>query len=245
MEKKLLVSPIFKIKTEEIEIENEFELEYYSNEKGNWCKVVIPSPLKNAVSCKKMEKGSLYFGYDEAEELLRGYCSKCEKGDGLIIIRDEMIKLEKMEVKCTFLDVKIQEAIKFIMTQAGVETYELSEEEFGKKETVVIDRQNGIEALETLGKAFQAEKEFYFMKGVFFWGIEQDQKEIFELEENINILSFNRYGDGYEVETFGLPWIKRGDKIIIKHSARSGEFKVKKIIIKKNVKGFTRMHIFI
>lgn len=243
MEKKLLVSPSFKVKTEEIEIENEFELEYYSNEKGNWCKVVIPSPLKNAISCKEMEKGSLYFGYEE--ELLRGYCSKCEKGDGLIIIRDEMIKLEKTEVKCTFVDVEIQDAMKFILTQAGIESYKLSEEKLGKKETIVIDKQNGIEALQTIKKAFQTDQEFYFEKGIFIWGIERKQENIFELEENVNILSFNQNGEDFEVETLGIPWVKRGDLVEIKHSALSGEFKVKKIIIKKNVKGFTRMHIFI
>lgn len=245
MEKKLLVSPRFKIETEEIEIENEFELEYYSNEKGSWCKLMFLTPLKNAVSCKAMEKGSLYFEYDEMEELLRGYCSKCEKGEGLVIIRDEMLKLERIEVKCTFIDVEIQDAIKFILAQAGIENYELSEEKRGKKEIIVIDKQNGIEALQTIKKAFQTDQEFYFEKGIFIWGIERKQENIFELEENVNILSFNQNGEDFEVETLGIPWVKRGDLVEIKHSARSGEFKVKKIIIKKNVKGFTRMHIFI
>lgn len=245
MEKKLLVSPRFKVKTEEVEIENEFGLEYYSNEKGSWCKLMIPSPLKNAVSCKEMERGSLCFGYDEAEELLRGYCSKCEKGEGLVIIRDEMIKLEKIEVKCTFVDVEVQDAIKFILVQAGIENYKLSEEKLGKKGTVVINKQNGIEALLTIKKAFQTDKEFYFEKGIFIWGIERKQENIFELEENVNILSFNQNGEDFEVETLGIPWVERGDLVEIKHSALSGEFKVKKIIIKKNVKGFTRMHIFI
>ena len=212
---KKLISPEFKISTSKYEITSGMEVECFSSReaRSDWCRVELTTQLQNIVTYEDMEEVQVELGYEgDYDVLLPGYCRKTDNDYWKeIMIRDDMIKLERITIKQTFLDCTPQDVIKYILTQAGVSNYQLSEEEYGKKSTFLVNKQNGIKAI---------------------------------LEENENILSMKKYGDLWEIETLGVPWIHHSQEIEVSHSKYTGTVKVEKTIIRSDSKGYTRMYIY-
>lgn len=88
------------------------------------------------------------------------------------------------------------------------------------------------------------DNDFFFQNNIFYWGCRPEQKTVYILEESENILSLEKYGDLYEIETFGVPWIHHSQEIEISHSKYSGTVKVEKTITKSDSKGYTRMYLY-
>lgn len=53
-----------------------------------------------------------------------------------------------------------------------------------------------------------------------------------------------KYGDLWEIETLGVPWIHHSQEIEVSHSKYTGTVKVEKTIIRSDSKGYTRMYIY-
>lgn len=245
---KKLTSPEFRISTERYEITSGMEVECFSSResRSDWCRVELTSQLQGIISYEDMEKAIVELGYgDDYDTLLQGYCRKAE-GDCWkeIMIRDDMIKLERTEIKGTFTGCTPQDIIRYVLTQAGIEKYRLDDTEYGKKDTVIVNRKNGIKTIAQAGSTWGIDSDFFFQDGIFYWGCRPKQKEIYVLEEDENILSMKKYGEMYEAETIGIPWIHHSQEAEVRHSKYTGNVKIEKTIIKSDARGYTRMYIY-
>lgn len=246
---KKLISPEFKVNTEKYELTDGIEVEYQSSKeaRSDWCRIELSAKLKNYVSFENMEKVTVELGYEgDFDKLITGFCRKNE-GDksGEIIIRDSMIMLEKVDIKATFTDCTPQDIVKYVLMQAGIEAFKLNDTEYPKKPIFIVDKKNGIKAIENINKVWDIENDFFFRGEIFYWGLRPEQEVKYILEEDNNIMSFKKYGSQYVIETLGVPWIHQGDVIEIRHSKFTGEAKVAKVIIKRNESGYTGMSIFL
>ena len=152
---KRLISPEFRICTKKYEITSGMEVECFSSResRSDWCKVELTSQLQGIISYEDMEKATVELAYgDDYDILLQGYCRRTE-GDYWkeIMIRDAMIKVERTEIKGTFIDCTPQDIIRYVLTQAGIKEYRLNGTEYGKKDTFIVNKQNGIKAIAQVG----------------------------------------------------------------------------------------------
>lgn len=248
MEYKKLISPEFKINTAMYEITEGIEVECFSSReaRSDWCNIELTSQLQGIITYEDMEEASVELGYDDDyDTLLLGYCKKNE-GDYWkeILIRDAMIKIERTMVKGTFIECTPQDIIKYVLMQAGIADYILSDADYGKRETFIVNRQDGVKTIAQVNSTWGIDNDFFFQNNIFYWGCRPEQKTVYILEESENILSLEKYGDLYEIETFGVPWIHHSQEIEISHSKYSGTVKVEKTITKSDSKGYTRMYLY-
>ena len=248
MRYKELISPEFCISMEAYEITSGIEVEYFSSReaRADWCRIELTSQLQGTINYKDMERASVELGYgNDFDVLLDGYCRRTGSDYWKeIIIRDAMVKLERISIKGTFIDCTPQDIIRYVLVQGGIKDYRLDSSEYGKKDTFIAGRQNGIEAIEQAGTAWGINNDFFFRDGIFYWGCRPGQENVYIFEENKNILSLKKYGELYELETFGIPWIHHSQDVEILHSKYSGIVNVEKIIIKSDARGYTRMYIY-
>lgn len=245
---KKLLSPEFRVNTEKFELTSGMEIECFSSREAasDWCRIELASQLQRVITYEDMEEATVELGYeDDYDRLLSGYCRKTG-GDYWkeILIRDAMLKVERVRVKGTFTNCTPQDIIRYILVQAEIEDCRLSSQEYGEKDAVIMDWQNGVQAIAQVNRVWDLDNDFFFRDGVFYWGCKPEQETVYILEENENILSLNKYGDLYEIETLGVPWIHHSQEIEVEHSKYSGNVKVEKAIIKCDVRGFTRMYIY-
>lgn len=248
MQTKKLISPQFRVNTGQYEITGGMEVECFSSRqaRADWCRVSFAPAMQDTVSYADMEPAVLELGYeDDYDVLLYGYCRKTT-GDTWkeLLIRDAMIKLDRISVKASFTGCTPQDIIKYVLVQAGVEDYQLSDEVYAQKKLVVVDSCSGVKAIEQVNAAWGLDHDFFFRNGIFHWGCAPEQDSVYVLEEDINILSLNRYGELYEVETFGVPWIHHSQEIEVVHTNYTGTVKVEKTIIKSDESGYVRMYIY-
>lgn len=245
---KKLISPEFRINTEKFELESGIEVECFSSKeaRSDWCKVELTSQLNGIVTYDDMEEAVVELGYDDDfDTLLKGYCRKTDNDYWKeILIRDAMMKVERTFIKGAFVDCTPQDVIRYILTQAGIDEYKLSEKEYGKKERFLVNKLNGLKAITEINSSWGIDNDFFFRDGVFYWGCVPSQDVVYILEESENILSLKKYGEMYEIETIGVPWIHHSQEIEVVHSKYSGTAKVEKTIIKSDSSGFTRMYIY-
>lgn len=247
MKSKKLISPSFRINTENYEITGGIEVEYVSSRdaRSDWCHIDFATALQGKVDYGDMEQATVELGYeDDYDLLISGYCRKAA-GDYWkeLLIRDDMIKLERIAVKATFVDCTPQDIIRYVLAQAGITEYRLSDAEYGKKNVFIADKQNGIRIITQVNGTWGIECDFFFKDKVFYWGCTPPQDIMYILEED-NILSLKKYGRLYEIETFGVPWIHHSQEIEVSHAKYSGIVKVEKTIIKSDANGYTRMYIY-
>lgn len=244
---KKLVSPEFRINTEKYEITGGAQVECFSSReaRSDWCRIDFATAMHGRIAYEDMERATVELGYgDDYDMLLSGYCRKTA-GDYWkeLLIRDAMIKLERTTVKATFVKCSPQDIIKYVLAQAGVTDYRLSDAEYGVKETFVADRQDGVKTIAQTGSMWGIHCDFFFRDGVFYWGCSPLQDTVYVLEEQ-NILSLKKYGELYEIETFGVPWIHHSQTVEVSHAKYAGLAMVEKTIIRSDVNGYTRMFIY-
>jgi hypothetical protein len=248
MERKKLISPEFKVSTAKYEITSGMEVECFSSReaRSDWCRVELTSQLQGTVSYDDMEEATVELGYDgDYDTLLTGYCKRTDNDYWKeILIRDPMIKIERTVIKGTFVSCTPQDIIRYVLTQADITEYRLSDTAYGTKNAIIVNSQNGIRTITQVNNVWGLENDFFFQNGIFYWGCRPEQKTIYILEESENILSLKRYGSLYEIETLGVPWIHHSQEIEVSHSKYSGTVKVEKTITRSDENGYTRMFIY-
>lgn len=161
-----------------------------------------------------------------------------------IMIKDDMMKLDRVTIKASFVDCEPQDVIRYVLACAGIEDYVLSDEHYGKKDLFVIDRKSGINTIAEVNSSWGIKNPFFFQKKVFYWGTKEEQKEIYVLEEGETILSLNKYGDLWEAETIAIPWIHHSQEVEVQHSKYSGIVTVEKTIVRSDDTGAVHMYIY-
>lgn len=244
---KKLISPEFRVNLENYVITGGFQSECFSSRqaRSDWCRIDFASSMQEKISYRDMEPATVELGYgDDYGLLLSGYCRKAA-GDYWkeLFIRDAMVKLERILVKAAFVRCTPQDIVKYVLAQAGITDYRLSDAAYGVKETFIVDKQDGIKTIAQAGSIWGISCDFFFRDGVFYWGCTPPQDAVYVLEEE-NILSLQKYGGLYEIETFGVPWIHHSQTVEVSHPKYAGQVKVEKTIIKSDVNGYTRMYIY-
>ena len=158
--------------------------------------------------------------------------------------KDDMMKLDRVTIKASFVDCEPQDVIRYVLACAGIEDYVLSDEHYGKKDLFVIDRKSGINTIAEVNSSWGIKNPFFFQKKVFYWGTKEEQKEIYVLEEGETILSLNKYGDLWEAETIAIPWIHHSQEVEVQHSKYSGIVTVEKTIVRSDDTGAVHMYIY-
>jgi hypothetical protein len=248
MERKKLISPEFRVSTENYEITSGMEVECFSSReaRSDWCRVELTSQLQGTVSYDDMEEATVELGYDgDYDTLLTGFCKRAGNDYWKeILIRDAMIKIERTVIKGTFVSCTPQDIIRYVLTQADITEYRLSDTAYGTKNAIIVNSQNGIRTITQVNNVWGLDNDFFFQNGIFYWGCRPEQDTIYILEESENILSLKRYGSLYEIETLGVPWIHHSQEVEVSHSKYSGTVKVEKTITRSDENGYTRMFIY-
>lgn len=246
MNYKKLITPVFRVRIGEYEIQNGILVECFSSKKTctDWCRIELAEEIAAAIEFQDMAAATLEMGYDDDfDTLITGYVKK-NKNKNELFLKDDMIFLQEIGIKATFLNVTPQDIIRYILTSASIQNYKLSQMEYGKKNIFTVNQKNGIQAITEVGAAWGIENEFYFQDKIFYWGEKRKQEEIYTLEENETIMFLNQYGDMWEAETIAIPWIHHSDNIIVKHNKYMGEAEVKKTIVRNDHDGNIRMYIY-
>lgn len=212
----------------------------------DWCRVELSPELQGHLQFEDMDVARVELGYDgDYDSLINGYV-RCEKEDYWkeIMIKDDLMKLERVEIKTSFIDCEPQDVVRYVLACAGIENYVMCGNYFGKRERLVIDRRNGIQALAEVNSSWGISIPFYFLDKVFYWGAGREQDDIYILEEDETILSLNKYGSLWEAETIAIPWIHHSQKIMVSHSKYEGVVEVEKTIIRSDDTGAVHMYIY-
>lgn len=245
---KQLIAPEFKITIGDYELTEGMEVECFSSKQSHldWCKVELANILEGALSFQNMDPAKVELGYDnDYDTLIDGYVRN-ETPDFWkeIMIKDDLMKLERTMIRVTFMDAEPQDVIRYILACAGITEYVLSGESYGKKGTVTIRSMNGLEAIGEVNSLWELSNPYYFQNKVFYWGCCQDQEETYIIEESETILSLEKYGTLWQAEVIAIPWIHHSQKIEVRHSKYSGTVEVEQTIVKSDEYGAVHMFLF-
>lgn len=248
MKTKKLTTPKFRITVGKYQLSDGIEVECFSSNQSHmdWCRVELSTRLKDKIVLNDMDKAVVELGYgNDYDTLIEGFV-RCNKNDYWkeILIKDDMMKLEKVLIKASFVDCTPQDIIRYVMVCAGIENYVLSDKDFGKKETFVVDKRNGIKTIVEVNSSWGINESFFFQDKVFYWGTLKEQLERYVLEEGQTILSLNKYGDLWEAETIAIPWIHHSQTIEVRHKKYSGITKITKTIVRSDDTGSVHMFIY-
>lgn len=247
MGEKSLISPRFRVRVGQWELQNGMDIECFSSRESHmdWCKIKLATELFHKIDFKDMDVAKIELGYENDFDLmLSGYA---RKGTGdywkEIIIKDDLIKLERTKIKQTFIDCTPQDVLFYILTTTGVANYKLSGEAYGKRKTFIIDRQNAVDAIKDINNGWEIQKDFFFQDGMFYWGTKKEQTEQYVLEEGRTILRLNKYGNLWEAETIAIPWIHHSQTVEVLHRKFSGIAEVQRTIVRSSKNGI-KMYIY-
>lgn len=248
MKSKKLISPEFRVTVGPYMVTSGIEIECFSSRESHmdWCKVELSPELQGRFSFEDMEAAKVELGYDgDYDCLITGYARR-EKEDYWkeIMIKDDLMKLERTEIKATFIGCEPQDIVRYVLACAGIEAYVLSGNYYGKMDRLAIDRRNGIQTLAEVNSSWGISIPFYFQDKVFYWGAGHGQDDIYVLKENETILSLNKYGSLWEAETIAVPWIHHSQQAEIRHSKYEGLVEIQKTIVRSDDTGAVHMYIY-
>lgn len=243
-----LISPEFRVRVGDYEITKGIEVECFSSRESHmdWCRVELSPRLQGIVHFKDMDKARVELGYeDDFDILIEGY-ARSGKADYWkeIMIKDDMMKLDRVNIKASFVDCEPQDVIRYVLACAGIEDYVLSDEYYGKKSIFVIDRMSGIKAIAEVNSSWGVNNPFFFQEKRFYWGTRKNQDEMYVLEEGQTILSLNKYGSLWEAETMAIPWVHHSQEVEVRHSKYSGVVTVEKTIVRSDDTGAIHMYVY-
>jgi len=239
---------VFRVTIGNYELTDGMEVECFSSKESHmdWCRIELSAKLEGTLQYKDMDAALVELGYnDDFDTLIEGNVRRGEADYWKeIMVKDDMMKLERIDIKATFLDCTPQDIIRYILVCAGIDNYMLSDTVYGKKKVFSIDKKNAIKAITEVNSSWGISNSFYFQKRIFHWGTREGQEEIYTLEEGETILALNKYGDLWEAETLGIPWIHHSQSVIVEHNKFSGTVEVEKTIVRSDADGAVHMYIY-
>ena len=136
---KKLISPEFRVTVGDYEVTDGIEVECFSSKESHmdWCRVELSPQLQGVLKFKDMDEASVELGYeDDFDSLIDGYV-RCGDTDYWkeIMIKDDMMKLDRVTIKASFVDCEPQDVIRYVLACAGIEDYVLSDEHYGASRT--------------------------------------------------------------------------------------------------------------
>lgn len=125
---KKLISPEFRVTVGDYEVTDGIEVECFSSKESHmdWCRVELSPQLQGVLKFKDMDEASVELGYeDDFDSLIDGYV-RCGDTDYWkeIMIKDDMMKLDRVTIKASFVDCEPQDVIRYVLA------YPVCESEF-------------------------------------------------------------------------------------------------------------------
>lgn len=245
--KKKLLYPEWKIRVGEYVLRRGIQVESVSSREAHadWCVIGLAMELKDKINVAHGDVTIVQLGYDDDYDcIMSGRIIKNDQSDwSELMVKDDMVRLENLEVKGTFMDCTPQDIIRYIMVSAGIEKYELATTEYGKQGRLAMSSRNGIDAVKAVNASWGIDNLFYIRNGVFYWGVRTKQNYVYTLDDG-NILGISKLGTLWETATLGVPWVHHSDLIKLNHTKLSGMFEVEKVIIKSDNLGCVRQYIY-
>ncbi|BFH11083.1 hypothetical protein J6TS7_02830 [Paenibacillus dendritiformis] len=234
----------------EYEFQAGIEIEVYSSSVSyfDWAKVRFTEQFRDEIAISKRAPASIELGYDgEFHDVFEGYVvSPYSSGDqNEIILKDGMILLEETIISNTFLDVTPQEMLNYLLGKAGISNSVLSPKMFPKKARLPIVQKTALAVIEEIRSVWKVQQmPFFFSGDVFYWGEQPEQTVVYEFVYAENIISLERSGGAWELETVSVPFVRHSHVIRVQHPKVSGEFTVKKVVFSTSESGFIRTRIY-
>lgn len=230
--------------------ERGIEVEIYSDETSyfDWAKIRFTGQYKPKITLPRKAPGSIEMGYNGAlDEVFSGFVAKQYDGGAYVNevnLKDEMLLLEETVINDTFMDSTPQELITYFLARAGISKMKLAGKSYPVRRQLSIRQQNAVQAINTVNAAWGIHPLFFFSGGVFYWDEKPEQSKVYTFEYGVNIISLNRAGGVWELETVSAPFVKHSHKINLIHPRISGEFEVSKVVSTTNDSGFIRTYIY-
>lgn len=245
---KNLISPEIRISIGNYILEEGLSFECVSSKESHsdWCKIILDDELKEYVNICDFDNASVELGYDDDfDTLISGFVrSGADAYWKEIMIKDEMLLIERLKIKATFLGCTAQDVVKYVLSAAGIENYVLSKESYGVRDSFVVDSKNGTDVLKTINSYWGISADYFFFRGTFYWGCKPEQEDVYVLNEYDNILDLDMQGTLWCAETIGIPWIHHSEIVEIEHEKYTGYGMVEKVVIRSNEKGYVRQSIY-
>lgn len=230
--------------------EQGIEIEVYSSKASyfDWAKIRFTEQFQSEITLNKKDAAAIQLGYNGVlDDVFTGYVAKPYNGGTFVNevnLKDEMLILEETVINDTFLDTTPQEMLSFFLAKAGLYKMKLSSKMYQRRKILPIRQQNAVQAINTVNSAWGLKVPFFFSGGIFYWDEKPDQEKVYTFEYGVNILSLNRTGCAWELETVSAPFVKHSHKINVIHPQVSGEFEVQKVVSTTNDSGFIRTYIY-
>jgi hypothetical protein len=214
----------------------------------DWAKIRFTEQFRPEINIERKALGTIQMGYgDSLENVFTGFVSRPYDGGTCaneIVLKDEMLLLEETVINDTFLNTTPQELIACFLSRAGLSEMKLSAKNYPRRRMLPIREQNAVQAINTVNAAWGLKVPFFFSGGTFYWDTKPEQRAVYTFEYGVNIISLNRTGGVWELETVSAPFVKHSHKINVKHPKINGEQEVSKVLFSTNDSGFIRTYIY-
>lgn len=240
-----LFSPEFEAKIGGYTFTQGLELEIHSSRDSlfDWAKLRFTGAYEEEVAMAHREEGELLMGYDGSlVSVFQGYVSQPYSGGNAneVILKDAMLLLEDTQVNNTFLDTTPQEMIRYGLGLAGISTYQLAGQTYPERRRVPIRNMSIRSMLQEIHSIWGIHPTFFFSDGVFYWGEEPEQLDLYRFEYGVNILSLTRRGGSWEMETVAAPFVRHSHIVEVDHPQLTGAYRVQKVDFSSTDAGFLR-----
>nr|DAP14040.1 MAG TPA: tail protein [Caudoviricetes sp.] len=225
------------------------EVESYSAQTSyfDWSKIRFTEEFQPKVSFAAGDIAQISLGYNgELEAVFQGYVSKgYNAGSSLneILLKDDMLKLERTNITETFLNATPQEIISFALSKAGISSFALSQTSYPIK-IFPVSKKSVIALLQEINSVWGISIKFFFRGGRFYWGTAPAQKSVYEFAYAQNIIDLTRESGAWKLVTVSVPFIHHSDIIRVNHPSVTGEFEVSKVVFTTDTTGFIRTYLY-
>lgn len=214
----------------------------------DWAKIRFTEQFRPEISIARKTPAAIQMGYGGSlEEVFTGYVSRQYDGGAYaneVNLKDEMLLLEETVINDTFLNTTPQELIACFLGRAGLSRMKLSAKNYPRRRLLPIWEQNAVQAIQTVHAAWGLKVPFFFSGGTFYWDEKPEQSRVYTFAYGVNIISLNRTGGLWVLETVSAPFVRHSHKIQVVHPRISGEQEVTKVVFTTNDSGFIRTYLY-
>ena len=226
------------------------QIESHSARDGycDWARIRFTEQFEDQLQIARGTPAVINLGYDNSfREVFAGYVAQPYSTGAQadeIILKDDMLLLERTQISATFQDTTPQEILTYILAQAGIRKMTLSTQAYPRRKRVALSRASGVQAVEAVNAVWGIRQPFFFQGRIFHWGVSPPQDKTYLFEYGVNILGLTREGSEWELETVSAPFVRNSHKIEVKHPKVTGTFTVRKVVFLTTDAGFIRTHIY-
>lgn len=197
----------FRLTFGECQVTGGFDVKYQSDDTDApaWARLSLSEELNQFLQENPTDSYELEIGNDEGyEQIIAGIGAF--SADCILIIKDaEETSAEHISV--FFLDVTIQEAVRYLFSVFGISRYKMTETDYGRRKNFRIDAATYQDALRQLNVVYQADIPFYTQNGCIYYGVQSGQDSYYLLSDD-NILDIEKNGEILTADIIPVPGIK-------------------------------------